>query len=463
MKKLGVIITDGVGFRNFILSDFLVEAEKTFDEVVILSFLPSKVYSVFALNSKVIELDAFEETFATWFFRKAKEVAHLKLHKKDNFGIQDNLQTNNSKLKTVRGYATQFIYQFTSIFCSEKWISKFNFLQQQTFKNHPISMKYKLLLKEENIDLLFFTHQRPPYIAPLVYQAEQLKIKTASFIFSWDNLASKGRMAANFDYYLVWSELMKSELQQFYTLVKKENIEVVGTPQFEPYVLERYHFSKEDFQSKFALDASKKTICFSCGDISTSKNDELYIQTIATAIVDLKIASVNLLVRTSPAEDPIRFAKLVAEFPFIKWNYPKWNLSREDHQETWSQRVPTTEDVTDLRAILAYSDLNINMLSTMSLDFMQCNKPVINTVFGNTKNGLYDDQRFLKYAHITTVVDSKATKIVKNQQELIAAINGYLQNLNLDSKNRKQLLQIQVSKPLVNTGKRIAEKLLEWS
>ena len=99
----------------------------------------------------------------------------------------------------------------------------------------------------------------------------------------------------------------------------------------------------------------------------------------------------------------------------------------------------------------------------MSLDFMQFDKPVINTVFGNAKNGLYDDQRFLKYAHITTVVNSKATKIVKNQQELIAAINGYLQNLNLDSKNRKQLLQIQVSKPLVNTGKRIAEKLLEWS
>ena len=39
MKKLAVVITDGVGFRNFILSDFLAEAEKTFDEVVILSCL----------------------------------------------------------------------------------------------------------------------------------------------------------------------------------------------------------------------------------------------------------------------------------------------------------------------------------------------------------------------------------------------------------------------------------------
>src|SRR5690606_5571476 len=124
--------------------------------------------------------------------------------------------------------------------------------------------KYKAILEKEKLNMLFFTHQRPPFIAPLVYQAEQLKIKTASFIFSWDNLASKGRMAANFDYYLVWSDLMKEELQYFYKKVQAKNIEVVGTPQFEPYVLERYKSTKEGFYTRFNLDADKKTICFSC-------------------------------------------------------------------------------------------------------------------------------------------------------------------------------------------------------
>jgi CDP-glycerol glycerophosphotransferase (TagB/SpsB family) len=290
-----------------------------------------------------------------------------------------------------------------------------------------------------------------------------LHIKTASFIFSWDNLASKGRMAANFDYYLVWSDLMKTELQQFYGTVKKEHIQVVGTPQFEPYVLERYKVSKEEFVLKFNIDASLKTICFSCGDISTSKNDELYIETIANALLERKIQNVNLIVRTSPAEDPIRFASFVERFSFIKWNYPKWNLSRQGHQEVWSQRIPSVEDVKDLRSLLEFSDLNINMLSTMSLDFIQFDKPVINTVFGNAVNGLYNDQRFLNYAHIVNVVTSNATKIVKNQEELIAAINLYLKEPNLDSQNREQLLQLQVSKPLVNTGKRIAESLVKWT
>ncbi|WP_418263866.1 hypothetical protein [Flavobacterium faecale] len=461
-KKLGIVITDGVGFRNFVLSDFLAEADKIFDEVVILSCLPKEVYSGFLSKNRVIELAVFEEKFPTWFFRKAKELAHLQKHKNNNFGIQDSLRINDTQSKTSRGYATRFLFKLTYGLHSEKWIQRFEALQQLSFKKHSITQQYKELVLKEKFDLLFFTHQRPPFIAPLVYQGKQLKIKTASFIFSWDNLASKGRMASDFDYYLVWSELMKSELLQFYSSIKASNIEVVGTPQFEPYVLERYKTTRAHFYSKFDVNSSQKTICFSCGDISTSKNDELYIETIATAIVEEKIKNVNFIVRTSPAEDPVRFSAFAEKFPFIKWNFPKWILSRQGHQEAWSQRIPTTEDIIDLRSLLEYSDININMLSTMSLDFMQFDKPVINTVFGHSKNGLYDDQRFLKYAHIMNVVDTKATKIVKNAEELITAINLYLDNSNLDSENRKQLVQLQLSKPLVGTGKRIAETLQKW-
>lgn len=462
MKKLGVVITDGVGFRNFILSDFLAEAEKLFDEVVILSCLPDHIYRDFVTQSRIIELDVFEERFKTWFFRKAKEIAHLQLHKNNNFGIQDSLRVNTTTSKSPRGCATRLIFKLTAVLHSEKWIQRFYFWQQKSFKSNSVVKSYKTILKSENFDLLFFTHQRPPYIAPLVFQAAQLKVKTATFIFSWDNLASKGRMAANFDYYLVWSELMKTELQQFYTSVKKEDIEVVGTPQFEPYVLERYQVIKAAFVEKFNLDEALKTICFSCGDISTSKNDELYIETIAEAVVAKKIRNINFMVRTSPAEDPIRFAAYVARYPFIKWNYPKWNLSRQGHQEAWSQRIPTIEDIKDLRSLLEFSDLNINMLSTMSLDFIQFDKPVINTVFGTATNGLYNDQRFLNYAHIVNVLNSNATKIVKTQSELINAIQVYLENPNLDSVNRKKLLQLQVSKPVSNTGNRIAATLLKW-
>ena len=128
--------------------------------------------------------------------------------------------------------------------------------------------------------------------------------------------------------------------------------------------------------------------------MSTSPNDPYYIGLIAKAIQDDQIPNCNLLIRTSPAESADRFEQLKNEFAWIQWNVPQWTLLRTDHQESWSQRIPSEQDLGDLKSILQFSDLNINMLSTMSLDFMLHGKPVINTVMGNGSNGLGDDQKF---------------------------------------------------------------------
>jgi CDP-glycerol glycerophosphotransferase (TagB/SpsB family) len=459
MKKLGIVITDGVGFRNFILSDFIIEAKKTFDEVVIFSCLPLEAFMELNLDCTIVELDVFKENFLTWFFRKAKEVSHLSLHAQGNFGINDNFNASKTKARNPRGIATQFIHKWIKKNNSEKRIQSYNRLQQMTFQSHKLTKQYEEILKKYGVSILFFTHQRPPFIAPLIYASEKLRIKNAAFIFSWDNLASKGRMAGNFDYYLVWSDLMQKELLHFYQSVKKNQIEIVGTPQFEPYVLERYESSKEEFISKFNLDINNKTIFYSCGDISTSKNDELYISIIANSILDGSIKNINFIVRTSPAEDPIRFKEIVEKYPFIVWNFPKWILSRKGHQEEWSQRIPNIEDIKDLRAILEFSDININVVSTMTIDFMLFDKPVIFPVFGNGDNGLYNDQRFLKFAHLENVEKSNAVYITYNEMELLEAINCSLFDPTKKIKFQKELLQLEIGKPLLGTSQRVADYL----
>lgn len=459
-KNIGVIITDGVGYRNFILSNFIEQTKKNFDSVIIFSCLPKSAYEGLALDCVIVELTIFEESFCTWFFRKSKELAHLQLHAKSNFGIRSNLLKNKTSSKTVRGYSTRFLFSWTKYFNSELWIQRYNTIQQASFSKNKVTNQYLKLLKDFNINLLFFTHQRPPYIAPLIYASEKLKIKTATFIFSWDNLASKGRMAGNFNHYLVWSDLMKEELNHFYKSINEDQIEIVGTPQFEPYVLERYKINKESHQQRFQLEKDYPTLFFSCGDVSTSKNDPLYVELIAKAILESKLLQkVNLIVRTSPAEEPTRFAAIKEKYPFICWNYPDWNLTRSNHQEAWSQRIPSIQDVHDLKSILAFCDVNINMLSTMSLDAMIFGKPVINTVFGNSENGLYTDQKFLKYKHIEHVVKSGAVVIATNENELITAINKCLATPNYKVLQQKKLLELEIGRPILGTSERIAEVL----
>lgn len=464
LKTLGLVITDGVGYRNFILSDFLNAASEKFERLVIYSGLPQEVFNLSSYsNVEVRILPVFKEPSKTWFWRKSKELAHLHLHK-GFFGINDNLLASRMQSGSMRGKATQLIFAGTKYLHSEAAINFLEKLQEKSLQDNEMTVKCQEYLEKDQPDLLFFTHQRPPYVVPLIIAAKKMGIKTTSFIFSWDNLASKGRMAANFGSYLVWSELMKKELLYFYPATKADEVKVIGTPQFEPYVLERYKPREHQFFENFNLDPNKMTICYSCGDFSTSKNDELYIDFIAAALEKGEIkGNPNLLVRTSPAEDPDRFFSLQEKYTHIKWNFPQWRVCRENHPEPWSQRLPSAKDLKDLRAILSYCDLSVNMCSTMSLDFMLFDKPVINPVFGDEKNGLYNDQRFLKFGHYEKVVESGAVSIAKNEEELIKTINFYLENPEKRRDERQKLLDMQISCPLKGTSKRIALVLKEMA
>jgi len=463
-KKLGIVITDGVGFRNFMLSNFMQEVSLQFDAVVIYSGLPKSAYQIkLPPNVTIQELELFTESKLTWFFRKWKEVAHLQKFK-SFYGMNDNLVIGYPKTNSARSLLVKSIYFFTRLIHSDVSISMAEKWQFLSFSKHKVTQSYIKLLKEDQPTHVFFTHQRPPFLAPFLVAAKQLKLPTSTFIFSWDNLASKGRMLGTFDHFLVWSDLMKAELLYFYPRVKKENVMVVGTPQFEPYVMPNCETTKEDFLKKFQLDAAKKVVCYSCADVSIGKNDPVVITAIANAIRSNAMNSqVQLLVRTSPAEDDARFKAIREAFPEIKWNVPKWTLTRENHAESWSQRVPSEEDIKDLRAILEYVDLNVNMCSTMSLDFMLFNKPVINTVFGNEANGMYNDQRFLNYGHYKKVAESGAVTIAKNEAELIAQMNEVLANPNERTAQRKAMIDLQISRELMGTSKRIAETLKQWA
>jgi hypothetical protein len=463
MRKIGIVITDGVGFRNFIMSDFITEATSQFEKIIIYSGLPKSCYSNFNNeNIEIKELPVFIEGKGTWFFRKWKELAHLQQHK-GFYGMKDNLVSGYPKSNSIRALLIKILHFFTRYVNSNASILFAEKMQFLSFSNNKITKEYFDLLQGDKPSHLFFTHQRPPYLAPFLYAGIQNKIPTSTFIFSWDNLASKGRMLGTFDYFLVWSDLMKSELLYFYPNVKTENVKVVGTPQFEPYVIKKYETTRENFISKFGLDANKKIICYSCADVSIGKNDPIVIDAIAEAIRNNKIElPTQLLVRTSPAEDDSRFKTIREKYPEIIWNVPKWILTRENHVESWSQRIPSEEDITDLRSLLENVDLNINMCSTMSLDFMLFDTPVINTVFGNLENGLYNDQRFLEYSHFKKVVDSESVTIAKNAIELTAQINEALSKPEKRTLQRKELIKLQISQDLKGTSERIAKTLAQF-
>jgi hypothetical protein len=172
-----------------------------------------------------------------------------------------------------------------------------------------------------------------------------------------------------------------------------------------------------------------------------------------------QIEKVNFIVRTSPADDGKRFQPLVKKYPFISWNFPDWNNEDQGHSQAWSQRIPTKKDLINLQSILRYSDLGINMCSTMSIDFMLFDKPVINPVMGTGDGDLANDQKFLKFPHYKTVVESNSVDFAKSPDQLIQLIAKNLSS-PLDKKEQRiKLRELQIGQPLENTSERIVDKL----
>ena len=87
---------------------------------------------------------------------------------------------------------------------------------------------------------------------------------------------------------------------------------------------------------------------------------------------------------------------------------------------------------------------------------MLFDKPVINTVFGNLENGLYNDQKYLKYVHFKRVIESNSVVVAKDKEALIQALNQSLLNPKGRITERKAMIDLQVSEPLEGTSKRIA-------
>ena len=466
-KTLGLVITDGVGVRNFVHGRFLSNACNTFDQVVLFTGVPLNTLGSFEWsNLKVISMEIFYENRWSSFWRKTAEMAHL-------FRFQTPAMLEIIKINRPRGWnafairnrISWIIARLLALFGRQSHAGS---IYESSLSHYEITKKYKQSLVDQHVDVLFFTHQRPPQIAPMALAGKQLGLPTIAYIFSWDNLSSKGRMPVLFTRFCVWSELMKSELLQFYPKLTSNDISVTGTPQFETYVYDNYGWTRVQLNRYLGLDDSddRRIICFSCGDLSTSPNDAVYIDLIAASMsTNCWTNNTLFLVRTSPAEDATRFKELMDKYPAIVWNVPDWPQSNPSHPEPWSQRVPTLDDIHCLKSILKYSSVSVNMCSTMSLDFALWDKPIINPVFGAIDNdkGLFPDRKYLNYDHYVKVIQTGAVTVCANADELIVALRSALEYPMKQQNERKQVLELEIGQPLEGTSERFVKQLFDWA
>jgi hypothetical protein len=168
-----------------------------------------------------------------------------------------------------------------------------------------------------------------------------------------------------------------------------------------------------------------------------------------------------VIVRPSPADPGGRYQPLREEFRDLIYSAPAW-----EHLEpgNWTRCIPMPEDLRLLANLTRHADLNVNMASTMTLDFAIQGKPVINIAFDVTsppplRVPLWD--LFYQWEHYRPVVEMKAARFARSANELIEHVNTLLDNPALEADGRRRLVDLQVGVPVGEACGRITAALRE--
>lgn len=298
---------------------------------------------------------------------------------------------------------------------------------------------YVELLRTWGTESVLCAHQRPTTVQPVVMAARRLGIPTATFIFSWDNLTTKGRIAAPFDHFFVWSDQMAEELVRYYPDVDDSRVHVVGSPQFEPYADPSLVWDRERFLRELGLEADRPVIAFTGGDTFTCPEDPEHLRIVCELIRSGRITgNPQVVLRPAPVDTSDRFAAVLDRYPVVL-SRPVWR----DPGAGWAAVAPTRQDMELLVNLTRHSNVNINMASTMTLDFALHDTPVVNLGFDvDPSRNLAP--RYYGFDHYRPVVEFGAARVAKDTESLAAAVNAYLEDPTLDRDARTRFVDYEL-------------------
>ena len=440
-----VLMPDGVGVRNFLLSGCLARLSRE-NRVIALHSMSENAVDLYvrplAPQVEWQPLYEYNESSAAYVVRNALGFAHM-------------YWADTQALRFVRRRPVQGSWRVRAataaaraagyVASSRTGVDGLEQCNAAVVERSACAKQYQRLLADVDASILFCTNQRPSMTAPAVYAARHLGIPTATFIFSWDNLTSKSRMAAPFDHHLVWGEQMRRELLQIYPHVNTDRVHVTGTPQFDCHTNPALLLSREDFCRIVGADPDRPFICYSGGDAGTCPEDQDHVRILLDLVRQGKVyGNPQVLLRPTPVDSGKRYDRVRAEYPELIYCQPEWH--RPDGM-AWSAAVPLQLDLQILANLTRHADVNVNLASTMTLDFAIHDRPVVNVAFDVNDpplRGIPVWDYYYQFEHYRPVTELKAVRVARSPDELAEHVSAYLRDPALDREGRRKLVDLQI-------------------
>jgi hypothetical protein len=461
-NKILFIIPDGVGIKNYLYSNILVECVAK-AKIHFYTPLNKEAFSgISILNELAITPFTFDkESNITKIFKEAATFGRLLVNAKET--NNPTILTNwNYKPTGLKRKILNFIAQKLGVWASKKYsrVLKLENIALNNW-NRTCIEKHKVELKNIKPTSIFITHQRVSSLMPICIAAKELNIPVISVIYSWDNLP-KGRLAIQADKYLVWSEYMKDEIQLYYPEIPQNSIVVTGTPQFEFYLQENLIIPKEEFAKKFNLDINKKWICFSGDDIKTSPFDHLYLRDLAEAILQMKLDNrPQIIFRRCPVDFTDRYDVIINQYNEIIITIdPLWSVPIDT--KSWGAYFPKLEDISMQVTLSKHCEFVVNLGSTMAFDFSVFHKPCFYINYDIDSNLTdWSVKTIYNYQHFKSMDGLQAVGWINGKEQIGELIEKGLKSPEEVGKDKQLWFQKIVQHPLDQASVRIAAQLIQ--
>jgi len=286
----------------------------------------------------------------------------------------------------------------------------------------------------------------------IMREAKKYGAKVISYILSWDNTSTRGIGAEFPDEVIAWTDIMKKELMELHD-IKPEKIFVGGVAHYDHYYHRESIYKRRDFLSKFNLSEGRKLIFFATKSPTGFPWNPDVAEMIAEAIHnEMFIYPCQLLVRLHPIHfrrtgGALRFKDFFDRYDEIsrRYKHVSFNIPHIRSKEI-AFDLPESE-LYDVASLLRYSDVMLNVFSTMNLEGAIFDTPIINICFEGERTGQYDNMPRVDIkidemqTHNQRIVKTGGIRLARDKDELIGLINMYLKDPEMDREGRAKIVR----------------------
>lgn len=258
----------------------------------------------------------------------------------------------------------------------------------------------------------------------LIAEARTRDIPILTLAGSWDNFTTKGFFPFKAENIVVWNEKMAAELEEIFA-VDRSKVVIVGYPRQSVLRSLAEGPDAETYLRQLGHGEFRRFVLYSASysELTRFPGDPYPLEYQVMAQVSEQLEKVLpedvcILIRLHPFSDPdgkTAFDGLSRSFVFVP-----------GRKDKYVERVMGPEDEAHLARQITLSECVVSLASTMTIDALSLEKPVVNTRF-DPRPGIpfiYSNCRIFEYNHFKDLTEITGIPMADTPQEVVVFVQS---------------------------------------